>query len=215
MDPKFAKRVDSIFLQVIDEVEKLRRKEEVEPATLHQAILNGIASAEARLGQSVDWRLAKYALACWIDEILIELDWPGREFWMENALEVTLFGTRDRYHLFYVQAREAGKQGGRDALEVFYIAVVLGFRGMYGDPAAAAIEAERLSMPATLEAWAKQTALSIAAMPLPPIDASGQIGVGAPPLDEQAGLITATLVSVVLVAALLISLEAHFHWLFP
>jgi type VI secretion system protein ImpK len=50
---------------------------------------------------------------------------------------------------------------GRDALEVYYVCVVLGFRGFYQDPDMAAIIAETHGLPPDLESWAKQTAMSI------------------------------------------------------
>ena len=48
----------------------------------------------------------------------------------------------------------------RDALEVFYVCVVLGFRGLYAMPEAAFL-AEQLGLPPDLESWAARTAKMI------------------------------------------------------
>ena len=44
--------------------------------------------AEAALGGGLEWELAKYALVSWIDEILVETPWSGRDWWSNNVLEV-------------------------------------------------------------------------------------------------------------------------------
>ena len=61
----------------------------------------------------------------------------------------------------------------KDALEVFYICVVLGFNGMYKDPtlATGTIEAMAFDLPATLEGWAKRYGAAIQiAQEVPPIE---------------------------------------------
>jgi type VI secretion system protein ImpK len=70
----------------------------------------------------------RYALVCWLDEIFI-LDSPWKEQWTENSLEVGLYGTRDRAERFWEQARKAEARPESDALEVFFLCAMLGFRG--------------------------------------------------------------------------------------
>lgn len=81
-------------------------------------------------GRGMDNRFlgARYALTVWLDEIFIA-DSPYSGEWNERALEVSIFGTRDRAQGFWEQARLAEKRPGTDALEVFYWCVMLGFRG--------------------------------------------------------------------------------------
>lgn len=73
----------------------------------------------------------RYALTCWIDEILIDAGW--RE-WDENKLENALYRTNIRYSNFWQQARlaEASPQAA-EALEAFLLCALLGFRGEYGE----------------------------------------------------------------------------------
>jgi type VI secretion system protein ImpK len=72
----------------------------------------------------------RYPLACWLDEIFIgDSDSPWKTEWREQTMELALFGTRERAHEFWKQARLAESGGDTDALEVFYLCVLLGFRG--------------------------------------------------------------------------------------
>jgi type VI secretion system protein ImpK len=77
-----------------------------------------------------------YPLACWLDEVFIlDPDSPWKAPWNEKSLEVALYGSRLRSDRFWEQARQAETRADADALEVFYLCVMLGFRGDYrGDP---------------------------------------------------------------------------------
>ncbi len=73
----------------------------------------------------------RYTLTCWLDEILIEAGWKE---WDENKLESNLFRTNIRYGNFWQQAHLAEAiPATADALEVFLLCVLLGFRGEYGE----------------------------------------------------------------------------------
>lgn len=77
----------------------------------------------------------RYALVCWLDEIFI-LDSPWSRSWNEQKLETALYGTNLRAEWFWQQARLAESRPGTDALEVFFLCVMLGFRGeLREDPA--------------------------------------------------------------------------------
>ncbi len=70
-----------------------------------------------------------YAMVCWIDEIFTISAW--RSEWPDKIIEHKLFGTRDRAWKFWEQAKKAEALGTSDALEVYYLCVILGFRGDY------------------------------------------------------------------------------------
>ena len=70
----------------------------------------------------------RYALTCWLDELFI-FDSRLAATWNERKLEVAFYGTNDRAWKFWEQARIAEGRGGNDALEVFFLCVMLGFRG--------------------------------------------------------------------------------------
>src|SRR5262245_45810059 len=77
---------------------------------------------------------ARYALACWLDELFIEASpWGGR--WQEHKLESALYGTNERAWAFWAQAKLAESRPGADALEVYFLCAMLGFRGqLRGQP---------------------------------------------------------------------------------
>jgi type VI secretion system protein ImpK len=82
----------------------------------------------------------RYALVCWLDEMFI-LDSSWGRHWNEQKLETQLYGTNIRAELFWEQARRAEARPGSDALEVFFLCVMLGFRG------------EKREQPEQLLAW--------------------------------------------------------------
>jgi type VI secretion system protein ImpK len=77
----------------------------------------------------------RYALACWLDELFI-LDTPWSQRWNEQKLEVRLYSSNDRAWKFWEQARQAADRTDTDALEVYFLCVMLGFTGeLVDDPA--------------------------------------------------------------------------------
>jgi type VI secretion system protein ImpK len=200
MTPHFAAAVDPVFLHVLGLLERIGNNESPNPAEERTVINNWLRHAEAQLGQKQDWELSKYALVAWIDDVLIEAPWQGRLWWKENALEVELFNSRDRATLFYSKAQEAAKMTRRDALEVYYVCVVLGFRGLYRDSASTFL-ADQLGLPPNLDAWASMASKSIQlGVGRPPITDSLRSSEGAPPLDGRYQLVGTTLLGVALSA---------------
>jgi type VI protein secretion system component VasF len=69
----------------------------------------------------------RYALVCWLDEVLIAAGWKE---WDENKVEAALYRTNIRYGNFWTQARLAEAiPESADAHEAFLWCVLLGFRG--------------------------------------------------------------------------------------
>lgn len=103
----------------------------------------------------------RYALTCWLDEVLIEAGW--RE-WDENKLESALYRTNIRYSNFWAQARLAEAiPNSNQALEAFLLCVLLGFRGELGET------------PDRLKEWVSVTRRRV----------TGGLGKELPPLPEQ------------------------------
>jgi type VI secretion system protein ImpK len=186
MTPKFSQAVDPILLDVLDLLEAINRDERPSPQEERLRVLALVDQAEAIVGAGQEWELAKYALVSWIDEVLLETPWDGRDWWNNNVLEVELFNTRLCNEQFYVRAQEASSLPRRDALEVYYVCVVLGFRGLYRDPSMTAMLAPAHGLPADLDTWAKQAALAIRlGQGRPPLAPPRREVVGAPPLRTK------------------------------
>ncbi len=210
MTPRFSKAVDPIFLDVLELLERIGRDEQPVPREERLRIRGWIDQAEGQLGHGQDWQLAKYALVAWIDDVLIDAPWEGRSWWKENALEVEIFNTRLRHEQFYLKAKEASSLAQKDALEVYYVCVVLGFRGLYRDPVAAAALVESFQLPPDLETWARQTSLAIQlGQGRPPISDSSRPVAGAPPLEGPFMALWSGFLGVILTALIVI-----FVWLF-
>ncbi len=201
MTPEFAEAVDPIFSRVLGLLERIDRDENLFPEGEREAIRSYLELAERRLGQRRDWTLAKYALVSWIDEVLIEAPWKHRGWFKENTLEWEEFRSSECMEQFFIRAKEARTLSPRDALEVFYVCVVLGFRGLYRDPVAAPVLAEPLGLPPDVETWAKQAAMAIRSGGRPPIDNVDQPIQGAPPLEGPFMLISSMFVMMVFAAA--------------
>jgi type VI secretion system protein ImpK len=201
MTPRFAQAVDPILLHVLNLLERLTANES--PSAPDEQVRIGalIDQAEAIVGRGQEWELAKYALVSWIDEVLLETPWEGRDWWSNHVLEVRLFNTRECNEQFYLRAREASTLPRRDALEVYYVCVVLGFRGLYRDPNLAAMLSAAHNLPGDLETWAQQTSLAIRlGQGRPPIPGRQHELAGAPPLKSRPLLVWSWMAAVLLLA---------------
>lgn len=200
MSPEFSAAVDPIFLYVLDLIRRISCSENREGEEEMERIRNKFRDAEAQLGETQEWELAKYALSTWIDDILIEAPWVGRNWWENNSLEFGYFKTRDRATEFFVQAKRAQGMAQRNALEVFYVCVVLGFRGHYALPESRFL-AEQLGLPGDVESWAQRTSRSIQlGQGRPRMVDAPRVGAGAPPLTGKFALVSAWVTTAVLAA---------------
>lgn len=109
----------------------------------HSNISRGSTSGSGRRGPD-QFLGIRYALACWLDETFI-LGSPWEARWTERKIEEALYGSNDRAWAFWEQARMAEARPGSDSLEVFYLCVMLGFRG------------DMRSKPDQLKAWAENS----------------------------------------------------------
>lgn len=84
------------------------------------------------------YREAQYVMAALADEVLLHGDaWTGREHWLDNLLELSLFGTRVAGERVFqrLDALLAGPpQQEYELLSVYLAALSLGFRGRYHRP---------------------------------------------------------------------------------
>jgi len=210
MTPNFAQAVDPIFLYVLALLDRISRDVKPKPQEERARIRALIDEAEARLGASVEWELAKYALVSWIDEMLVDAYWDGREWWSNNVLEIELFNSRECNEKFYVKAQQASTVSGRDALEVFYVCVILGFRGLYHNMEADSVIAPSLNLPFSLGEWARQTALSVrlgqGREPLSPPTMEIR---GAPPLRTRSSVVWPWLAAAL---SITLAILARMYW---
>jgi type VI secretion system protein ImpK len=141
MNEDFAKVTYPVITHALELRERLERGDALDIETEQGRLLALLQNeAEARrlpdYGGDAGFLGVRYALTCWIDELFIVYSRWGDQ-WNKRKLEVTLYGgTSERAWRFWKQADVARSRTGGDALEVFFLCVMLGFRGQYsGDQA--------------------------------------------------------------------------------
>jgi len=186
MTPKHSLAVDPFLLHSLDLLDRISSGAEPNPQEERVKLRAFLDQGEAIIGAGREWYLSSYALISWIDEMLVEASWSHREWWSNNVLERELFNTRECAERFFVNAKEASTLPQRDALEVYYVCVVLGFRGIYSEPTLAKMICENLGIPSDLSIWAKQVSMSIrVGQGRPALNAASREVVGAPPLQSK------------------------------
>ena len=202
MTPKFAQAVDPVFLYAFDLLDRIGRGERIAPEQERLKLHGHLDVMESAIETKADAELARYAVTCWIDEMLcLDAEWPNRDWWQSNTLEWERFNTMDRHERFYLRAQEAAGLRQKDALEVFYVCVVLGFRGLYRDPTRAAALAQQYQLPRDLDTWIQQTGELIRlGQGQPPISREMVPIEGAAPLDGALSLLWTSLAALVLAA---------------
>lgn len=200
MEPPFAKAVDPVFLGAIELLERVQHTATQPPQQERSKLQGLISRAEAALGNNEEWELAKYAIVSWIDSALIDAPWDGSTWWEDNPLEREYFIERKAFTEFYAKANKAAALPKKNALEVFYICVVLGFRGMYSDASSMQFASE-LDLPTTLEDWASKTAMTLhLGVGRPPITEQPRPVDGAPPLEGRSSLMMASIFALIALA---------------
>jgi type VI secretion system protein ImpK len=195
MTPDFSQAVDPVFEYLLHLFDRIERGDQVEAEPEQQRVRVALDLAKAKLGESEEWRHAEYALVCWVDEMLIRLTWPGREWWIGHPLERVLFSTADGAVFFFSRAKEAASTRDRNALEVYYICVILGFRGLYERSELEGWKKD-YQLPESLQDWLRQAAEAIRLRRLPSIPPIGRMGPGAPPLAGRSWMVTSLVLAV-------------------
>jgi type VI secretion system protein ImpK len=81
----------------------------------------------------VEFKDAKYAMAAYIDEVVLSSTWPGRLEWMSHPLQLEFFGEHTAGEGFFTRLGNL-RQGGEEnvnLLELYYYCLQLGFEGIY------------------------------------------------------------------------------------
>jgi len=203
MQTEFANAVDPIFTAALRLESKIENREPMVFADERTTLILKIEEAELKLGLREEWKLSKYAICGWIDSKLIEIPWQESGWWTNNCLEKKFFGTRDAHEDFFAKAIEAGSLPNKNALEVFYLAVVLGFRGFYSNSDASYVRqmSQKLRIPDTVDAWCREVVRALhLRQGRPNIPGVIQTGDSAKPLNGKSNFILFAMLSSLLVA---------------
>ncbi len=190
MTPQFARAIDPVFLYALDLMSRIADDEHPLPQEERIRIRSLIDEGAALVPSGEQWELAKYAIVSWIDDILVHSTWSYASWWQNNVLEVEIFNTRLCFEQFFVNAQRAAGLPNRDALEVYYICGVLGFRGLYADPQTAAMLTQRHGLPPDFPTWARQASMSIRlGQGRPELALPGRELYGAPMLKDKSRVV--------------------------
>ncbi|MCU0720574.1 MAG: DotU family type IV/VI secretion system protein [Pirellula sp.] len=199
MENRLCHVVDPIFERGIQLLEEMETGKSLDHEREQSFILELFSTADEIYGDDVSWRLARYALASWIDELCVSVPWSGAEWWQSNILEMKLFQTRICSRHFFELAKQSVSFHDKQALEVFYCCVLLGFRGMYGDPESIPQKSSGQTYPATLSEWLEETGRRLQTVVPPAYQPSPMRCVtGAPPLSGRRNQIVWSMVFVFL-----------------
>lgn len=107
------------------------------PQELRQRILTAldtmVGRGRARGYPDSELAEARYALVAFLDEQINKSNWPGRNEWMGQPLQLELYREYTAGENFFKRMRVLVQQGQfSPALEVYYLCMLLGFRGAYG-----------------------------------------------------------------------------------
>ena len=109
--------------------------------------------AKAEKADPDDVAAIKFALAAFVDEVVLNSEWAGRDQWGDDPLQLHFFGTYLAGEGFFQKLDELRAQGKAraGALEVYYLCLVLGFRGKYGVAGEERLQALRKVVQSELE----------------------------------------------------------------
>jgi type VI secretion system protein ImpK len=145
MTPQFSELVHPVISYALNLKDRLDQGEspnlEVEQKLLIERLHSngGVRHLTDYTGDGNIFLGARYALACWIDELFI-VHSPWADVWKERPFEFALFGSRERAGKVWEQADlvlhrpntpRVTTPPGPDAMETYFLCIVLGFRGRY------------------------------------------------------------------------------------
>jgi type VI secretion system protein ImpK len=80
-----------------------------------------------------DYDQARFAVCAWVDEALLKSPWEHRNLWLKDQLQRSYYNTTDAGEEFFTRIASLGLHQ-REAREVYYLCLALGFTGRYCHP---------------------------------------------------------------------------------
>ncbi len=123
-----------IFLIII----RMRESEDLgEPAALRKLIMHYLELFKKNCrAMNIDAAIVNdtiYALVALLDETVMSVPGQCRDFWITNPIQLQLFGTNIAGEEFFRKLEKlmADPRRTKDALEIYYLCLSLGFEGKY------------------------------------------------------------------------------------
>ncbi len=80
-----------------------------------------------------DFEEARFAVCAWIDEAILKSSWAEKDVWMKDQLQRQYYNTTDAGEEFFDRLNALGLHQ-REAREVYYLCLAMGFSGRYCHP---------------------------------------------------------------------------------
>ena len=77
-----------------------------------------------------DYDQARFAVCAWIDEALLNSDWPHKDIWVRQQLQRIYYNTTDAGEIFFDRLNSLGPHQ-LEVREIYYLCLALGFTGRY------------------------------------------------------------------------------------
>jgi len=74
----------------------------------------------------------RFAVVAFLDEQILKSNWPGRNDWMSQPLQLVLFNQYTAGEHFFARLRSLLGEGRLEAVAAYQLCLALGFRGQYG-----------------------------------------------------------------------------------
>lgn len=114
----------------------MQKKDDLDHAALHKSMSSLIKfmleNEELSLGE--DLKDVAYVMAALTDEIFLNMDWDGKQYWEENMLEYRYFGTQIAGDEIFKRINRLVLENeaiSTEKAEIYLQALSLGFRGKY------------------------------------------------------------------------------------
>src|SRR5579862_729536 len=119
------------------ELQLKRSSDPGDAEVLRQKIDEQFRALETRARQAdvpqEDVQQAKYAIAAFIDEMILTSAWPLKDSWADKPLQLAYFNDFAAGEEFYNRIDTLRGAKKNAVLEVYYLCLALGFRGKYVD----------------------------------------------------------------------------------
>jgi type VI secretion system protein ImpK len=102
---------------------------------LQVALDNMVGKGRAAGIEEQDLADMRYAVVAFLDEQILKSNWPGRNDWMSQPLQLVLFNQYTAGEHFFNRLRGLLGEGRADAIAAYQLCLALGFRGQFGSGA--------------------------------------------------------------------------------
>lgn len=125
----------SEFLMLIMQIRVTRQLDD--PATLRARVKDLLSRLDSKARSAgiefEQLELAKFALVVFLDEAITGIDFADKDSWLASPLQMELYNRYDAGEEFFKRLQQVRQrpQANLQALEIYYLCLVAGFKGKY------------------------------------------------------------------------------------